>query len=191
MCVYTGLVDVYAKGGDMAASRNVFDEMPSRGVASCNALVVGYARNGMCLGALSVFRELLPQGPDVSLDQVSVSGVLSSEHLHRGGGCGLIWLSGAYLVTCAAKVGLELSTLCVSNALLDMYTRCGCSREDLALFDAVDCRDVTWNIVIRSYILGNRFKEERMQFRSMIRDEVLPDDVSFATALQASACMRS
>jgi pentatricopeptide repeat protein len=45
--VRTGLVDVYAKGGDMAASRNVFDEMPSEGVASWNALVVGYARNGM------------------------------------------------------------------------------------------------------------------------------------------------
>jgi pentatricopeptide repeat protein len=59
-----------------------------------------------------------------------------------------------------------------------------CSREALALFDAVDCRDVvTWNIVIRGYILGNRFKEERMQFRSMVRDEVLPDDASFATAL--------
>jgi pentatricopeptide repeat protein len=45
--VRTGLVDVYAKGGDMAASRNVFDEMPSEGVASWNALVVGYARNDM------------------------------------------------------------------------------------------------------------------------------------------------
>ncbi|PWZ30066.1 putative pentatricopeptide repeat-containing protein [Zea mays] len=76
--VYTGMVDVYAKGGDMESSRKVFDEMPNRGAASWNALLVGYARNKMCLEALSVFRELAAQGQEVSLDQVSVSSVLST-----------------------------------------------------------------------------------------------------------------
>ncbi|TVU21341.1 hypothetical protein EJB05_30969, partial [Eragrostis curvula] len=168
----------------MAASRKVFDEMPSRGVASWNALVVGYARNGMFLDALSVFKELAAQGPEVPLDQVSVSSALSACT-----GAGAVNF-GRQVHACAAKVGLELSALCVSNALLDMYTRCGSSCEALALFDAVDCRDVfTWNILIRGHIHGRRFKEACVQFRSMVRDGVLPDDVSFTTALQASACL--
>jgi hypothetical protein len=50
------------------------------------------------------------------------------------------------------------------------------------LFDAMDCRDV---------ITESHFKEACILFQSMVRDGVLPDDVSYATALQASACMLS
>jgi pentatricopeptide repeat protein len=71
--VYTGLVNAYAKAGDMAASRKVFDEIPCPGVASRNALLVGYARNKMYVEALSVFRKLAGKGREVLLDQVSVS----------------------------------------------------------------------------------------------------------------------
>jgi pentatricopeptide repeat protein len=184
--VYTGLVDVYAKAGDMAASRKVFDEMPSRSAASWNALLVGYARNKMCLEALSVFRGLAGQGPEVPMDEVSVSGVLSA--------CS--WAGhvdfGRQVHARAAKVGLEMGAVCVSNSLLDMYTRRGCSREALVLFNAMDCRDViTWNIVICACIHASRFKEACMLFQSMVRDGVVADDVSFATGLQASACMLS
>ncbi|KAL6626342.1 hypothetical protein ACP70R_030068 [Stipagrostis hirtigluma subsp. patula] len=184
--VCTGLVDAYAKGGDMASSRKVFDEMPSRGLASWNALVVGYARNEMFLDALRVFRELAAQDREVPLDQVSVSSVLSA--CTSAGAVDF----GRQVHACVAKVGLELSTVCVSNALLDMYTRCGCSREALALFDALDCscRDVvTWNIIIRGCIHNSQFKDACVQFRSMVRNGILPDDVSFGTALHASACL--
>ncbi|PAN31214.1 hypothetical protein PAHAL_5G404700 [Panicum hallii] len=184
--VYTGLVDAYAKAGDMAASRKVFDEMPCPGAASWNTLLVGYARNKMCLEALSVFRELAGQGREVPLDQVSVSGVLSA-----CSSAGTVDF-GRQVHACAAKVGLELGAVCVSNALLDMYARCGCSREALVLFDAMDCRDViTWNVVICACIHESRFKEACILFQSMVRDGVLPDDVSYATALQASACLLS
>ncbi|KAJ1283411.1 hypothetical protein BS78_03G126400 [Paspalum vaginatum] len=182
--VYTGMVDAYAKAGEMASSRKVFDEMTSRVVASWNALLVGYARSQMCFEALSVFRELAAQGREVSLDQVSVSSVLSA--------CAVAGALdfGRQVHACAAKLGLELSAVCVSNALLDMYTRCGCSRESLAMLNAVDCRDVvTWNIIIRGCIHDNRFREACVLFRSMLRNGTLPDDMSLATALQASACM--
>ncbi|KAG0537375.1 hypothetical protein BDA96_03G143800 [Sorghum bicolor] len=182
--VYTGMVDAYAKVGDMESSRKVFDEMPSRGAASWNALLVGYARNKMCLETMSVFRALAAQGREVSLDQVSVSSVLSACTV-----AGALDF-GRQVHACAAKVGLELSAVCVSNALLDMYTRCGCSRESLALLNAVGCRDVvTWNIIIRGCIHDNRFMEACVLFRSMVRTGTLPDDVAFATVLQASACM--
>ncbi|CAL4950353.1 unnamed protein product [Urochloa decumbens] len=184
--VHTGLVDAYAKAGDMAASRKVFDEMPCQGAASWNALLVGYARNKMRLEAMAVFREIAGQGPEVPLDQVSVSGVLSA--------CS--WANnvefGRQVHACAAKLGLELAAVCVSNGLLDMYTRCRCSREALVLFNAMDCRDViTWNVVICACIRESHFREACMLFQSMVRDGVVPDDVSFATALQASACMLS
>jgi pentatricopeptide repeat protein len=131
-----------------------------------------------------VFRELAAQGLSVPLDQVSLSGALSSCTA-----AGAVKF-GRQVHAWAAKLGLDLSTPCVSNALLDMYTRCGCSREALALFNSMDCRDVvTWNIVIRGYIHENRFIEACMQFQSMVRNGVLPDDVSFSTALQASACV--
>ncbi|CAO2203267.1 unnamed protein product [Urochloa humidicola] len=184
--VHTGLVDAYAKARDMAASRKVFDEMPCRGAASWNALLVGYARNKMCLEAMVVFGEMARQGREVPLDQVSLSGVLSA--CSSAGNVGF----GRQVHACAAKMGLELGAVCVSNGLLDMYSRCGFSREALVLFDAMDCRDViTWNVVISACIRESRFKEACMLFQSMVRDGFVPDDVSFATALQASACMLS
>nr|CAB3476955.1 unnamed protein product [Digitaria exilis] len=167
--VCTGLVDVYAKAGDMVASRKVFDEMPTRGAACWNALLVGYARNGMCLEALWVFKELAGQGREVPLDQVSVSGALRA--CSSAGNVDF----GRQVHACAAKVGLELGAVCVSNGLLDMYTR------DV----------VTWNVVISACIHDSRFEEACMLFQSMVRDGVMPDDVSFATALQASACLLS
>ncbi|KAL5221875.1 hypothetical protein ABZP36_026588 [Zizania latifolia] len=184
--VYTGLVDVYAKCGDMVASRKAFDEMPRRSVPSWNALVVGYARNGMFLEALRVFKELVEQGLEVPLDQVSLSSALSACTGARD------TRFGRQLHTYSIKVGLKVSALCVTNALLDMYTKCCCFREALALFDATGCKDVvTWNIVIVGCLHENRFKEACVKFRSMFRGGVLPDDVSFATALQASACLAS
>ncbi|CAL4976735.1 unnamed protein product [Urochloa decumbens] len=185
--VHTGLVDAYAKAGEMAASRKVFDGMPCRTTASWNALLVGYARNKMCLEAMEVFVEMARQGPEVPLDQVSVSGVLSACS-RAADNVGF----GRQVHARAAKMGLELGAVCVSNGLLDMYTRCRCSREALVLFDAMECRDViTWNVVISACIRESRFREACMLFHSMVREGILPDDVSFATALQASACMLS
>jgi pentatricopeptide repeat protein len=184
--VYIWLVDAYAKAGHMVASMKVFNGMPFPGAASWTALLVDYARNKMCLEALSVFRELAGQGREALLDQVSVSSVLSA--------CS--WAGtvkfGHQVHRSAAKVGLDLGAICFSNGLLDMYTRCGCSWEALVLFDAMDCRDViTWDVVICACIHDSHFKEACILFQSMVRDGALPDDVSYATALQASACMLS
>lgn len=168
----------------MASSTRVFDEMPHRSVASWNALLVGYARNGMYLEALRMFRELAAQGRNVPLDQVSMSSALSA----CTGASAVNF--GRQVHACIVKVGLDGNAVCVTNALLDMYTKCGCSQEASVLFDSVNCRDVfTWNIVILGCIHENCFERACGMFRFMVRAGVLPDDVSFTTALQASVCL--
>uniref|UniRef100_A0ACD5VQ31 Uncharacterized protein n=1 Tax=Avena sativa TaxID=4498 RepID=A0ACD5VQ31_AVESA len=182
--VYTGLVHAYATGGDISSSTRVFDEMPLRNVASWNALLVGYTRSGMYLVALRVFRELASVRHNVQLDQVTMSSALSACAGARAENF------GRQVHACIVKVGLDMSALCVTNALLEMYTKCDCSQQALALFDAADCRDVfTWNIVILGCIHENRVEKACRMFRSMVRGAVLPDDVSFATVLQATACL--
>ncbi|CAM0881029.1 unnamed protein product [Alopecurus aequalis] len=182
--VYTGLVHAYATAGDMSSSSRVFDEMPHRNVASWNALLVGYNRSGMYLEALRVFRELASVGHKVQLDQVTMSSALTACAGARAANF------GRQVHACVVKVGLDMSDVCVTNALLDMYTKCTYSQEAFALFDAADCRDVfTWNIVILGCIHENRVEKACTMFRSMLRGAVLPDDVSFATVLQAIACL--
>ncbi|XP_057861379.2 pentatricopeptide repeat-containing protein At2g13600 [Cryptomeria japonica] len=55
--VATGLIDMYAKCGDMEKARYVFDKMPQRDVASWNAIIGGYAQNGQIDEAVNVFSD--------------------------------------------------------------------------------------------------------------------------------------
>ena len=42
----TALVDVYARGGDLASARNLFDTMPDRSLVSWTAIITCYAKHG-------------------------------------------------------------------------------------------------------------------------------------------------
>ncbi|KAI5062635.1 hypothetical protein GOP47_0023174 [Adiantum capillus-veneris] len=46
LVVSNALIDMYAKSGLVAVAQQVFDNLPSRGVASFNSLIAGYAHSG-------------------------------------------------------------------------------------------------------------------------------------------------
>lgn len=74
--VCTGLVDMYAKCGEITNARQVFDEMPEKETATWNALINGLAVNGRFEEALEVFLEMKRCG--FKPNEISMLGVLSA-----------------------------------------------------------------------------------------------------------------
>eukprot|EP01018_Ginkgo_biloba_P036261 Gb_02413 [translate_table: standard] len=60
--VGSAIVDLYAKCGSIKDARQVFDKMPERNLVSWNAMIVGYAQNGLGKESLKLFEEMLLAG---------------------------------------------------------------------------------------------------------------------------------
>jgi len=74
--VGSGLVNMYAKCGNIEDARRVFDKMLAWNVVSWNAMIIGYAMHGCGKEALQLFEEMQQSG--TSPDQVTFVGVLSA-----------------------------------------------------------------------------------------------------------------
>ncbi|KAH7296863.1 hypothetical protein KP509_26G041700 [Ceratopteris richardii] len=58
----TALVDMYAKCGLLMKAEEVLQELSNRGVVSWNALITGYAQQGKCRDALTLFQRMRSEG---------------------------------------------------------------------------------------------------------------------------------
>lgn len=139
---------MYAKVGSLELARKLFDEMPVRGVPTWNALMAGYARFDDMEGALELFR-LMPSRNVVSWTTM-ISGYSRNKQYGEALGLFLRMEQEKYLVpnevtlasilpACANLGALEIGqrveayarkngffkNLYVSNAVLEMYAKCG------------------------------------------------------------------
>ncbi|KAJ0968134.1 hypothetical protein J5N97_025051 [Dioscorea zingiberensis] len=71
------LVSMYAKCGDVAAARHVFDSMVSRDVISWNSIIMGLAHHGEAHEALVMLDEMVTRG-EVEPNGVTFLGALSA-----------------------------------------------------------------------------------------------------------------
>ncbi|KAL5972827.1 hypothetical protein ACLOJK_039633 [Asimina triloba] len=74
--VGTALVEMYAKCGSLACSRQVFNEMQERNLISWSAMISGYGFHGKGMEAIAIFDEMKEAG--VRPDAVSFTSVLSA-----------------------------------------------------------------------------------------------------------------
>ncbi|KAG0448798.1 hypothetical protein HPP92_027659 [Vanilla planifolia] len=74
--VNNGLVDMYAKCGDLEKARRIFDTMRERNDACWNSMISGLASHGSCHEALKLFSEM--EASDVKPNSVTFLAVLSA-----------------------------------------------------------------------------------------------------------------
>ncbi|KAF3453662.1 hypothetical protein FNV43_RR04103 [Rhamnella rubrinervis] len=74
--LWTSLIDMYAKCGNIEAAKQVFDNMESRNVASWNAMISGLAVHGHAHMALEFFSRMANEG--FKPDDITFVGVLSA-----------------------------------------------------------------------------------------------------------------
>ncbi|GFZ21014.1 tetratricopeptide repeat (TPR)-like superfamily protein [Actinidia rufa] len=85
------------------------------------------------------------------------------------------------------KVGLD-SNVFVSNALMDVYAKCGKMGNSVELFmESTNRNDVTWNTLIVGYVqLGDGDKALNL-FLDMLGDQVKATEVTYSSVLRACA----
>ncbi|XP_062204841.1 pentatricopeptide repeat-containing protein At2g44880-like [Phragmites australis] len=136
-CVYasTALVDFYAKAGDVASARKVFDAMPRRTPPSWTAIMVGHARSGDMLSAVEVFSSMPDK--DTAAYNAMIDGFVKAGD-----------------VPSAQKVfdAMPDKNVVSRTCLMHGYCMAGNMEAARELFDAMPRRNLhSWNVMISGY----------------------------------------
>ncbi|KAJ7517800.1 hypothetical protein O6H91_21G040600 [Diphasiastrum complanatum] len=181
MIVGNTLVDMYGKCGRTEDARELFNNMRERDAVSWNAMIAGYAQNGLGKEALALYEQMKQEGVQPN----NVTFVL-------------------LLKACASLAALEQgkqlhsdiietdfqSDVIVGNTLVDMYAKCGCTEDARELFNNMRERDVvSWNAMIVGYAQNGLGKEALALYEQMKQEGVQPDNVTFVLLLKACASL--
>ncbi|KAF6149222.1 hypothetical protein GIB67_026078 [Kingdonia uniflora] len=177
--LYAGsaLVDVYSKCFCAKDARLVFDEMNEKDIVVWNAMIFGYTLNTKAEDAFRIFLELqrLRMKPNeftfVALVTVA-SNMASLAH-------------GQQFHSQLIKIGLDLEPF-ITNALVDLYAKCGSIEEAQKMFNTEDQKDVVcWNSIISRYAQHGHAEEALQMFDRMRAEGIVPNYVTFVGVLSA------
>ncbi|TVU13036.1 hypothetical protein EJB05_46710, partial [Eragrostis curvula] len=174
----TALANMYAKCRRPDDARRVFDRMPARDRVAWNALVAGYARNGLAEAAIEMVVRMQEEDGERP-DSVTLVSALPA--------CGAVRALHACREVHAFAVRAGFDELVnVSTAILDAYCKCGAIEAARAIFDSMPVRNsVSWNAMIDGYVQNGNPTEALALFNTMIKEGVDATDVSVLAALQS------
>ncbi|PON82667.1 DYW domain containing protein [Trema orientale] len=208
--VRTGLVDVYARAGDVWSAQHLFDTMPEKSLVSLTAMLTCYAKHGKLDEARLLF-DVMPER-DVVCWNVMIDGytqhgmpneaLLLFRKMLRAkvkpnevtvlslvSACGQLGAleSGKWLHIYMANNGIRINVH-VATALIDMYCKCGSLEDARLVFDRIQGKDViAWNSMIIGYAMHG-FSDDALElFNGMREIGYQPTDITFIGVLSACA----
>ncbi|KAK6802476.1 hypothetical protein RDI58_000256 [Solanum bulbocastanum] len=177
MFVCSILIDVYSKSSSIEDARQVFIEMNEKDVVVWNSMLFGYIQQCENEEALKLFLQLRQslQKPN-ALTFVAL--IAASSNL-------VSLLHGLQFHNQIVKLGLDFDPH-VTNALVDMYSKCGSLEEAHKMFNSTIQRDIVcWNSMISTYAQHGEAKDALNMFEKMINDGLKPNNVTFVGVLSA------
>lgn len=179
MFLQNGLVDLYAKCGQIARARVIFDGIYDKTIVSWTSIISGYAQNGQPVEALTIFSEM--RKLDVKSDWIALVSILRAytdvEDLEQG----------KSIHGCVIKMGLEFEPdLCIG--LTAMYAKCGQVMVARSLFDQMEVPNVIlWNAMISGYAKNGCAEEAVELFRGMMSKNIRPNLITVISTILACA----
>ncbi|CAA7398948.1 unnamed protein product [Spirodela intermedia] len=176
---WTAMITGYARAGMIGNATTLFEEMPHRDVPAWNAIIAAYSQNGLFSEAVALFRRMIAAA--ARPNETTVACVLSAcGHLGT-----LLLAKSIHTYTYRNRIG---ASVFVSNALIDVYGKCGSLKQARNLFDESSQRSLTlWNSMINCLALHGHSGEALETFEEMRRDGPPPDGVTFVGLLNACA----
>ncbi|TKW42429.1 hypothetical protein SEVIR_1G384100v4 [Setaria viridis] len=190
VCSWTSLLTAYARAGQVAEARALFDGMPRRNDVSWSAMLSAYVAAGAFADAVRLFEDMLRSG--ARPNRAAVLGVLTA--------CGALgaleqgrWVH-AFVAARRPRSGEDDAVMdgVVSTALVDMYAKCGSLEAARQVFAAAtpEQRDVfAYTAMISGLSDHGRCREAIDLFGQMQAEGVRPNEVTFICVL--TACGRA
>ncbi|XP_071734315.1 pentatricopeptide repeat-containing protein At4g25270, chloroplastic [Rutidosis leptorrhynchoides] len=171
--VLNGLVDMYAKCGDIVRARKVFNKIVEKNTVSWNSMISGYVKHDLMFDALVIFRRMILGGYEP--DSISLSTILT----------GGMALKHADEIHCwAIRKGIVWS-IPIANSLVFVYSSHGRLDRSRWVFDEMPERDlVSWNTIISVH---HKHSNAILYFERMLSANVSPDAITFVSVLTACA----
>ncbi|XVF21152.1 hypothetical protein REPUB_Repub12eG0066000 [Reevesia pubescens] len=178
VAIGNGLINMYAKCGDIAAASSVFKLMVNKDLVSWNTMISGLDQNECFEDAVTSFYAMRRTG--LMPSNYTVISALSS--------CASLGWSmlGQQIHGEGLKLGLDLD-VSVSNALLALYATIGCLSECKNIFSLMlDHDQVSWNSMIGALADSESSVSEAVKFfLDMTRNGWVPNRITFINILAA------
>ncbi|KAF8653736.1 hypothetical protein HU200_061849 [Digitaria exilis] len=174
--VANALMEMYVRCGNMEEAQLIFDRATNKDIISWNTLIGGYSRNNFANESFSLFGDMLLQSrPNAVTMTCILPAAASLSSLERGREIHAYALRRGYL-----------EDNYTSNALVDMYVKCGALLVAQLLFDRLTKKNlISWTIMIAGYGMHGRGRDAIALFEQMRRSGVEPDSASFSAILYA------
>lgn len=179
ICVGNSLADMYIKNQKLVEGFKAFEEMHDKDVCSWTQMAEGCLHYGEPRKALAVIAQMKKMGvkPNKFTLATALNACANLASLEEGKA-----FHGLRI-----KLGSEVD-VCVDNALLDMYAKCGCMDSAWGVFQSMDSRSViSWTTMIMACAQNGQSREALRIFDEMIRETsgVVPNYITFICVLYA------
>ncbi|PWA50881.1 Pentatricopeptide repeat-containing protein [Artemisia annua] len=195
--VWTSMVSVLARSGEMVSASRLFDEMLERNFASWNSLIDEYLfskmpekdliswttmincylQNKLYQEALATFSDMISHG--ISPDEVTMATVVSA-CAHIGA------LDIGKKIHVFIKIHRFNIDFYIGSALIDMYAKCGSLDQSLSVFYKLYEKNLyCWNSVIDGLGMHVYANEVLKMFNEMVEMNIKPNGVTFISVLSA------
>ncbi|KAF2299397.1 hypothetical protein GH714_031827 [Hevea brasiliensis] len=173
---WSSMVSGYSKAGDMEMAKLLFDKMPVKNVVPWTIIISGFAEKGLVKEAARLY------------DQMEATGLRPDDGTLQHTGClcrvWFAWLGKR--VHASIKMTRFKCSINVSNALVDMYAKCGSIDMALSVFNGMHKRDlVTWNCMLQGLAMHGHGEQALLLFSRMQEEGFKPDKVTLIGVLCA------
>ncbi|KAF4380410.1 hypothetical protein F8388_024703 [Cannabis sativa] len=172
------LLDLYTKSGDIGDACRVFEEMPKTDVVPWSFMIARYAQKDQCDEAIDLFLKM--RQALVSPNEFAHASVLQACSTKGN------LVLGKQIHAHVTKVCLDTNVF-VSNALMDVYAKCGEIDNSMKLFvESPNTNDVSWNTMIVGFVQLGDDEKALSLFSRMLRLQIPATGVTYSSTLRAS-----
>ncbi|XP_031481803.1 pentatricopeptide repeat-containing protein At3g16610-like [Nymphaea colorata] len=176
--VHNSLIDMYAKSGHLSEGCSVFNMMAEKNVVSWNAVIANLVQNGCELEAIEFLRQMQEHGGrPTSVTYTNILPACSRVQLLR---------HGKEIHARSIREG-SIADIFVTNAVMDVYAKCGSLHLAGRIFDSSERDEVSYNTLIVGYAQSWHCVEALTLFSEMGFLGLRHDSVSFIGVLLACA----
>ncbi|KAL4570012.1 hypothetical protein LXL04_025661 [Taraxacum kok-saghyz] len=176
------LITGLSKLGEIPLARSFFDKMPLKNVVTFSGMIDGYTRANQPKEAISLFKHMLTLTNTTKPTEITILALYPA-----------IWNLGS-LELCQSvhaygeKNGFYTIDIRVTNALIDVYSRCGSVDSALRVFEGIENNKrnlVSWTSIISVFAMHGMAREAVESFRKMEDEGMKPNRVTFLSILTA------